>query len=122
MTDGILARALKTHTLSKDEIVSLLSLQNAQKLFAAADQVREKFVGNGVYLRALIEFSNYCKNNCLYCGIRAGNTHVKRYRLTPEKIVQTAKQAAGFGYKRSYYKVAKMCGLTRINCARSSAR
>jgi len=99
MTDGILARAIQTHTLTKDEIVSLLSLQNAQALFAAADTVRKKFVGDGVYLRALIEFSNYCKNNCLYCGIRAGNTHVKRYRLTPEKIVQTARQAAGFGYK-----------------------
>lgn len=99
MIDEILQRAAQTHTLSKDEIVRLLSLQNADTLFATADQVREKFVGDGVYLRALIEFSNYCKNNCLYCGIRAGNFQVKRYRLTPQQIVQTARQAAGYGYK-----------------------
>lgn len=99
MPDEILQRAVKTHTLSKPEIIRLLSLVNAEKLFAAADSVRKKFVGDGVYLRALIEFSNYCKNNCLYCGIRAGNSHVTRYRLTPEQIVQTAKQAAGYGYK-----------------------
>ena len=99
MPDEILQRAVKTHTLSKPEIIRLLSLANAEKLFAAADSVRKKFVGDGVYLRALIEFSNYCKNNCLYCGIRAGNSHVTRYRLTPEQIVQTAKQAAGYGYK-----------------------
>ena len=99
MPDEILQRAVKTHTLSKPKIIRLLSLANAEKLFAAADSVRKKFVGDGVYLRALIEFSNYCKNNCLYCGIRAGNSHVTRYRLTPEQIVQTAKQAAGYGYK-----------------------
>ena len=99
MNDSILNRAIQTHTLSKEEIVRLLSLKNATPLFAAADGVRRHFVGDGVYLRALIEFSNYCKNNCLYCGIRAGNTHVQRYRLTPEQIIQTARQAAGYGYK-----------------------
>ena len=99
MTDEILRRAVQTHILSKEEIIRLLSMQNAQTLFVAADEVRRKFVGDGVYLRALIEFSNYCKNNCLYCGIRAGNSHVKRYRLTPQQIITTAKQAVSYGYK-----------------------
>lgn len=99
MSDEILQRAIKTHTLSKEEIVCLLSGQNADALFSAADEVRRKFVGDGVYLRALIEFSNHCKNNCLYCGIRAENSHVKRYRLTPQQILKTARQAVSYGYK-----------------------
>ncbi len=99
MTDDILHRAETTHTLRSAEIIHLLTLPDAVALFAAADRVRKKFVGDGVYLRALIEFSNYCKNNCLYCGIRAGNSHVHRYRLTPEEIVRTARQAVSYGYK-----------------------
>ncbi len=99
MIDEILTCVAQTHTLLKEEIIRLLLLPDATALFAAADKIRRDFVGDGVYLRALIEFSNYCKNNCLYCGIRAGNTRVKRYRLTPEQIIQTAKQAVGYGYK-----------------------
>lgn len=99
MTDDILHRAETTHTLCNAEIIHLLTLPDVTALFAAADRVRKKFVGDGVYLRALIEFSNYCKNNCLYCGIRAGNSHVHRYRLTPEEIVRTARQAVSYGYK-----------------------
>ena len=99
MIDEILHKAQTTHALTKSEIVQLLSLNDTEKLFAAADVVRKQFVGDGVYLRALIEFSNYCKNNCLYCGIRAGNTSARRYRLTPMQIVQTAQKAAGYGYK-----------------------
>ena len=99
MIEGILTRATQTHTLLKEEIVRLLSLQDATPLFAVADKIRRDFVGDGVYLRALIEFSNYCKNNCLYCGIRAGNSHIQRYRLTPQQIIKTARQAAGYGYK-----------------------
>ena len=121
MIDGILARVTQTHTLLKEEIIRLLLLPDATALFAAADKIRRDFVGDGVYLRALIEFSNYCKNNCLYCGIRAGNTHVKRYRLTPEQMIQTAKQAAGYGYKTivlqsgedEYFSSDKMCKIIK---------
>lgn len=99
MPSEILKKAQATHKLTKAEIVKLLSLPDATDLFETADQVRREFVGNGVYLRGLIEFSNYCKNNCLYCGIRAGNAQVRRYRLSPEEIVKTAEQAVSYGYK-----------------------
>lgn len=99
METEILRKAVQTRLLTREEIVRLLRGQEAVPLFQAADRVRRKFVGDGVYLRALIEFSNYCKNNCLYCGIRAGNVQVQRYRLSPAQIITTAKQAVSYGYK-----------------------
>lgn len=97
--ETILSRALHEENLSKPEIITLLSLQDPAPLFAAADQVRRKFVGDEVYLRALIEFSNYCKNDCLYCGIRRSNIKAQRYRLSPQQIIKTAQNAAEYGYK-----------------------
>ncbi|MBO5012028.1 MAG: [FeFe] hydrogenase H-cluster radical SAM maturase HydE, partial [Elusimicrobiaceae bacterium] len=86
MTDAqpILARALRREELSKADITALLCIREPAPLFAAADRVRREFVGDEVYLRALIEFSNYCKNDCLYCGISRSNPKADRYRLTPE--------------------------------------
>lgn len=96
----LLEKAKHTHALSKDEIVFLLQDEDSSPLlFAAADGVRRAFVGDGVYLRGLIEFSNYCKNNCCYCGIRRDNAKTVRYRLTPEQIVEFAAKAQSYGYK-----------------------
>ena len=53
----------------------------------------QKTFGKAVYLRGLIEFSNFCKNDCLYCGIRRSNTHASRYRLTPEEILEISQFA-----------------------------
>lgn len=86
-------------TLTRTEICALLTQQDAQALYLAADRVRKKHVGDGIYLRGLIEFSSYCKNDCMYCGLRRSNTKAQRYRLTPEQIVQTAQQAVTLGYK-----------------------
>jgi biotin synthase len=101
MTDenALLAKALARAPLTRAETAALLSVKNPGRSFEAADRVRKAFVGDGVYLRGLIEFSNYCKNDCLYCGIRRSNASARRYRLTPEEIVHTAKKAAGYGYK-----------------------
>ena len=68
-------------------------------LFAAADRVRKKYVGDEVHLRALIEFTNICRNGCLYCGLRAPNSCVTRYRMTPRQILTLAQKAAQEGYK-----------------------
>lgn len=95
----ILARALRREELSKAELTALLLLQDPAPLFAAADRVRRQFVGDEVYLRALIEFSNYCKNDCLYCGIRRSNPKAERYRLSPGQIISTAQKAVSYGYK-----------------------
>lgn len=96
----IIKKAEETHLLSKDEIVTLLQPEyDRADLFAAADRTRKKFVGDDVQLRGLIEFSNYCRNNCLYCGIRRDNHAVQRYRIAPDAIIRLAQNAAEAGYK-----------------------
>lgn len=99
MNQTLLHKAVTTHLLTQAELVELLSSKTPAALFAAADQLRKEQVGDGVYLRGLIEFSSFCKNDCMYCGLRRSNTHAQRYRLTPEQIIQTAKQAVSYGYK-----------------------
>ena len=53
-----------------------------------ANQVRQEVYGNKIYVRGLIEFTNYCKNDCYYCGIRRSNQNAQRYRLTEEDILE----------------------------------
>lgn len=118
---SIISKAEQAHRLSKEEIVTLLTTEHPEALYAAADRVRKKYVGNEVYLRGLVEFSNYCKNDCLYCGIRRSNTQVSRYRLTIPQILQTVEKAVSYGYKTivlqsgedGYFDAEKMCGLIR---------
>lgn len=81
----LIEKAEKTHDLKRDEIVELLKdEEHMNELFSAADRVRKKYVGDEVELRGLIEFSNICKRNCMYCGLRRDNSKLKRYRLTEE--------------------------------------
>ena len=76
--DKIIQKAEKEHCLSKEEITFLLSDNGINtELFKAADRVRKIFVGDDVHLRALIEFSNICKRNCFYCGLRAENKNIE---------------------------------------------
>jgi len=86
--------------LTKHRILHYLSTDNEEEileLFRIADKVREKFVGNKVYLRAILEFSNVCRNDCKYCGIRR-SAGVKRYAMKPEEIVKCAQYAEDLGY------------------------
>jgi len=69
-----------------------------EELFGAADAVRRENYGDEVYLRGLIEFTNYCKNNCYYCGIRRDNRQAQRYRLTKEEILERCALGAEIGY------------------------
>jgi len=68
-------------------------------LYAAADRVRQEHMGEGVHLRALIEFSSHCTRTCRYCGLRAPNRGLPRYRMTPEAIAAAARHAASLGYQ-----------------------
>ena len=68
-------------------------------LFNAADAVRRDRYGSDVYLRGLIEFTNVCKNNCLYCGIRCGSETVSRYRLVPDEILSCCDEGYTLGYR-----------------------
>jgi len=98
--ENLIKKAKNTHSLTKEEIVSLLKNNDInEELFSAADKVRKKYVGDEVHLRGLIEFSNICKRNCLYCGLRSGNKNADRYRLSEEEIKDFAKKAIGYGYK-----------------------
>ncbi|NFG59175.1 [FeFe] hydrogenase H-cluster radical SAM maturase HydE [Clostridium botulinum] len=97
---NLIEKASITHELNKDEILQLLSCDNINDyLFKAADKVREKSLGNIVHLRGLIEFTNICKRNCLYCGLRRDNKNIKRYRLSKEEIIDFANKAVSYGYK-----------------------
>ena len=71
----------------------------AELLAKRADEVRRKIYGNSVFIRGLIEISNICKNDCLYCGIRKSNTLCSRYRLTPEEILDCAKKGYELGFR-----------------------
>ena len=85
--------------MNKDEILHWLNPDtDPAPLLALADRVRREHVGGAVHLRGLVEFSNYCRRSCRYCGIRAGNAKIRRYRLTPGEILACARAAAGLGY------------------------
>ncbi len=69
-----------------------------EALWAAADETRQRYVGDAVHLRGLVELSNYCVRGCTYCGIRAGNRGVERYRVSAEVALECARKAVAFGY------------------------
>ncbi len=86
LTDAELKRLLETNAYDPE-------------LREAADAVRQEHYGRAVYIRGLIEFTNYCKNNCLYCGIRRDNCGAERYRLTPEQILACCHDGYALGYR-----------------------
>ncbi len=95
-----LKEILHKKELSREEIIFLLNLsdkEDIQKLYDRADEIRAEYCGDEVHLRGIIDFSNYCEQNCLYCGLRADNSHLQRYRMTPEEIIETAKQIINSG-------------------------
>lgn len=69
------------------------------ELIKEADRIRRSIYGDRVFLRGLIEVSNVCRNNCYYCGIRHGNSHVDRYRLTKEEILACCEQGFQLGFR-----------------------
>ena len=83
-------RLRKDRTLPREEMRLLLTTLTKEEeawLCKNADEVRREHYGTDVYLRGLIEFTNYCRNDCLYCGIRRSNRNARRYRLTTEEIL-----------------------------------
>lgn len=80
-------------------IVAALKKDDFTEMFMLADEVRERKKGEVINIRAILEFSNYCKRQCAYCGINAKNKSVKRYRMQPKEIVKIANETAKAGYK-----------------------
>ena len=86
----VLQKLCKTSDLTRDEIIFLLNnrTKDVQEFLAReASATAQKAYGNSIYVRGLIEFTNYCKNDCYYCGIRCGNKNASRYRLTKDEIL-----------------------------------
>ncbi len=92
--DDLIAKAKTENALSRRDIIELLKMPGEYSfdLFAAADAVRKEQVGDEIFLRGIIEFSNYCERNCLYCGLRHSNRKLSRYRMTEDEIVAAAQQ------------------------------
>jgi len=86
-------------TLDRSAIIGLLTTAPAEELYRQADRVRHDTLGDDVHLRGLIEFSNICRNRCLYCGINRDNKRVSRYRMSDEELVTTARRAANLGFQ-----------------------
>lgn len=80
-------------------ILENLDKYHKKRLFYYAKRTTLETYGNKVFLRGLLEFSNYCDNNCLYCGLRSANKNVKRYRLHSEEIIESFAEANQMGYK-----------------------
>ena len=92
MYKSLIDKLEEERSLPYEEYLTLIEHRDEcrEYLSAHASYVRDKIYGKKVYIRGLIEFSNYCKNNCYYCGIRASNTKLERYRLSADDIVKCA--------------------------------
>ncbi|PYG84872.1 biotin synthase [Ruminiclostridium sufflavum DSM 19573] len=92
----------ETHNLDKDEFLYILKnfdTRSGEYLFEKSRQTALKHFGNSIYTRGLIEFTNYCKNNCYYCGISSSNLHAERYRLSADEILACCKTGYRLGYR-----------------------
>jgi biotin synthase len=88
--------------MTDKELLGFITTEDPEEtaaLFARARSLRANHYGSSVYFRGLIEFTNYCKNDCYYCGIRRSNTKVERYRLTLDEIIGCCRTGDALGYK-----------------------
>lgn len=118
MTENLVGLLEMQRDLTDTQLKNLLETDAYDAaLFQAADRVRRAHYGTAVYIRGLIEFTNYCKNNCYYCGIRRDNRHVTRYRLTKEQILACCAEGYALGFRTfvlqggedPYFTDARLC-------------
>ena len=101
MYKELIDRLESTNELSFSEYLTLIKNRNQISEYAAqrAAEVRNRIYGNKVFIRGLIEISSYCKNDCLYCGLRCSNKNAERYRLTKEQILSCADEGYELGFR-----------------------
>ena len=100
--NSVVKRLIDGERLTREDFITLIKDRNekiAKKLARHAVKWRKKIYGKSVYIRGLIEISNICKNDCLYCGIRASNKSCDRYRLTPSEILESCKEGYSLGFR-----------------------
>lgn len=98
----VLERVYASELPEAADIERLLNLETKDEmavLFAFADGVRKEFVGDEILVRAIVEFSNICRNTCFYCGLNKGNKKLERYRLSREEIMKCVEYIAGAGIR-----------------------
>ncbi len=99
----LIEKLMKNHQLSKEEYIELLNMwecpQVRENLCTEAVRLCDYYYGRNIFTRGLIEFTNYCKNNCYYCGIRNGNHNAVRYRLSKEEILECCVQGYALGFR-----------------------
>ncbi len=98
----IIDKLINTHSLTAEQYRTLIegrNIRTAEYLAKKAREVRESVYGKDVYIRGLVEISNYCKNNCLYCGIRRDNKNCCRYRLTADEILECCDEGYDLGFR-----------------------
>ncbi len=101
MLDALLKKAESTGELTKDEIITLLELEDQtdlEHLYACAYGVKTNYVGRTAWFRGLVEFSNICSKDCYYCGIRRSNTKVQRFMMPEQNIIEAAVWSWKSGY------------------------
>lgn len=123
ITKNLIDKLEKEQTLNKEEYLYLIQNRENCKdyLFERASQTRDKIYGKEIYIRGLIEFSNICKNDCLYCGIRKSNFNCDRYRLSKEEILECSDYGYNLGFRTfvlqggedSFYTDELLCDIVR---------
>lgn len=99
---GLIDKLHIEQNLSKEEWTALISGRTpelAEYLFALAREVQRRYYGTDVYIRGLIEFTNYCRNDCFYCGIRKSSSRTRRYRLSEEDILSCCRRGYVLGFR-----------------------
>jgi biotin synthase len=99
---SVLRRVYDSDVPARSDLEYLLALKEPSEvaeLYAFADAVRKEHVGDGILLRGIIEFSNHCRNTCLYCGLNRDNSHLERYRLDRRQILQRVEELVRCGIK-----------------------
>ena len=101
MYKNLADKLAENSVLDRNEYLTLIRNRDSIKEYTAkrACEVRRKHYGDRVFIRGLIEFTNYCRNDCFYCGIRAGNRNADRYRLSPEEILSCADAGYELGFR-----------------------
>lgn len=110
--------------LTRRQIIALLKERDEtviEDLFRQADQVRREYAGDEIHLRGLLEFSNYCRQDCRYCGLRRSNKEAVRYRMAGTEILAQARKARDLGFQTlvlqsgedPHYSIEALCSLVR---------
>lgn len=120
-----ISRLAEERKLSRENWIALFSSWSAEDLEYAMELARKTAVGRfgkKIYFRGIIEFSNFCKNDCYYCGIRCSNRHIQRYRLSQEDILACCEEGYKYGFRTfvlqsgedPYYQDDRLTDLVRV--------